>query len=85
MRIINLRFRVAAPPEGCRWCGVRRYDHGSRWVPGHGWHPYVDPTPAQVIARMQALRSVNRAFAMPGNATLYESPTEAANRARTRL
>ncbi|MEY9840633.1 hypothetical protein [Streptacidiphilus sp. EB103A] len=42
-------------PGGCRWCGV---DHFGQWfLPGRGYHAWVQPTQAQIGARMRARRN----------------------------
>jgi hypothetical protein len=66
IKILRQRFRIAATPEGCRWCGADRHNHAARWVPGHKWHLYTDPTKEQIAARFRALRNTNRNFVMPG-------------------
>lgn len=76
IRIIRQRFRIAATPEGCRWCGSDRHSHAVRWVPGHKWHMYTEPTTAQIQARAHALRATSRNFVMPGGpAEPTASPT----------
>lgn len=68
IRILKLRFRVAAPPEGCRWCGVSRHDHAQSWVPSRKWHGYETPTAAQIIARKRSWYNQNKSFLMPDTA-----------------
>jgi hypothetical protein len=47
-------------PSGCRWCGVEPGKHyGGAWVPRKGWHQWVRPTSAQILARMRARRAAH--------------------------
>lgn len=51
------------PPSGCRWCGLDRYGHFSRWsrelseTGVNGWHGYAQPTAEQIKTRMLARRT----------------------------
>ncbi|MFG6197844.1 hypothetical protein [Nonomuraea sp. JJY05] len=45
------------PPNGCRWCGVERYDHASLWAAGVGYHRWTDPGNELRKARMLARRA----------------------------
>ncbi|KAF2774682.1 hypothetical protein [Streptomyces sp. OM5714] len=45
------------PPSGCRWCGREERDHGCWFVPRRGFHTWVQPTQAQIKARMLARRN----------------------------
>jgi hypothetical protein len=82
VKILLLRHRLAAPPEGCRWCGFRSLEHANRWVPSRKWHTFEHPTREQILARTRVLRDKNRGFTMPGNDNPYG---EVASRERTRL
>lgn len=44
-------------PSGCRWCGVKKRDHASRWNVNIGWHQWTQPTPQQTKGRMLARRA----------------------------
>lgn len=44
-------------PNGCRWCGREQYAHGCWFVPGRGYHSWVQPTQTQIKARMVARRN----------------------------
>lgn len=47
-----------APPGGCHWCGLpQRAPHGLSWTAGLGFHSYVPPTDAQILARMRYRRA----------------------------
>lgn len=50
-----------AIPSACRWDGVPEREHAQQWVApskgGPGWHRYVPPTDAQILARMRARRA----------------------------
>jgi hypothetical protein len=56
-----VRHRTAPNPYGCRWCGTDRGHHGARWVPAAGLHRWVEPTRAQMVARMTARRNARLA------------------------
>jgi hypothetical protein len=49
------------PPSGCRWCGRDQYNHGCWYVPRRGFHTWVQPTQAQIKARMLARRNARKA------------------------
>jgi hypothetical protein len=44
-------------PSGCRWCGVTKPDHASRWNVDIGWHQWTQPTQQQIKDRMRARRA----------------------------
>lgn len=48
---------MAAPIDGCRWCGVPAREHAQRWKPPVGWHQWAAPTNALILARMLARRA----------------------------
>ncbi len=50
---------------GCRWCGVSQREHGQQWVPGKGYHGWVEPTQAQIDARLPFNLARQRATAVP--------------------
>ncbi|MFD9422212.1 MULTISPECIES: hypothetical protein [unclassified Streptomyces] len=52
------RWPDGIPPEswGCRWCGISYRQHRGRVSAAVGWHPWAQPTPGQVFARMMARR-----------------------------
>ncbi|MEV2239612.1 hypothetical protein [Micromonospora sp. NPDC049891] len=50
----RVRHTSAPMPEGCRWCGTAEREHPQLWVPGRGWHGWVEPTRKQITARMWA-------------------------------
>ena len=52
---------TAPTPSGCRWCGVERRHHGSRYLPGRGYHAWDQPTERQILARMKARRAAFKA------------------------
>lgn len=55
-------------PSACRWCGIAQRGHGRQFADAAGWHAWVLPTNAQVLARMQARRlalTVARVGALP--------------------
>ncbi|MFD7980262.1 hypothetical protein [Streptomyces sp. NPDC059071] len=54
-----IRFPDGHPPApfGCRWCGAEERAHAQRWRPSAGWHTWVQPTRAQILARMRARRA----------------------------
>ncbi|MFD3336113.1 hypothetical protein ACFWV1_26220 [Streptomyces sp. NPDC058700] len=58
----HIRHPDGQPPTpfGCRWCGTEQSGHGRRWKPGHGMHPWEQPTPKQILARMRARRTARR-------------------------
>ena len=64
IKILKLRHKFTPLPEACRWCGVRRRDHGRQWVPGAKWHSWEAPTTEQIQARIQA-RQLERQTPMP--------------------
>lgn len=47
-------------PSGCRWCGREQYNHGCWYVPRRGFHGWVQPTQAQIKARMLARRNARK-------------------------
>lgn len=53
-------------PSGCRRCGREQRSHGGWWRAGVPFHQYVQPTDAQILARMRARR----------NARLNTPPTQ---------
>lgn len=55
----HIRWPDGQPPTpfGCRWCGTEQGGHGHRWMPGKGMHVWVQPTQAQIKARMVARRN----------------------------
>lgn len=58
----HIRWPNGRPPTpfGCRWCGTERGHHGRSWMPGHGVHAWVQPTQAQIKARMLARRNARK-------------------------
>lgn len=56
----NVRHETAPMPFSCRWCGVGQREHVQLWVLGHGWHGWVEPTRAQVEARMRVKLTKSR-------------------------
>jgi hypothetical protein len=48
---------MAAPVNGCRWCGIPEPEHMQRWKPPVGWHQWVQPSNALILARMLARRA----------------------------
>lgn len=50
-------------PFGCRWCGTERRAHafGPKSLSKRGPHLWVQPTQAQIKARMQARRAARNA------------------------
>ncbi|MFG3438365.1 hypothetical protein ACGF0J_14070 [Nonomuraea sp. NPDC047897] len=50
--------RVAAQPNGCRWCGLAQRDHFQRWARSAGWHSWTQPTQQQIKQRMKARRTL---------------------------
>jgi len=59
----HIRWPEGRPPTpgGCRWCGCEKYSHGQTWLPGRGFHQWVQPTQAQILARMRARRNAFKA------------------------
>ncbi|UDM00030.1 hypothetical protein [Streptomyces longhuiensis] len=59
----HIRWPNGRPPtpSGCRWCGTEQSGHGRRWTPGHGIHAWMQPTQAQILARMKARRAARKA------------------------
>lgn len=51
-RPLRVRHEQAPMPYSCRWCGIPQREHGQRWVPGRGWHVWVEPTRRQIEARL---------------------------------
>lgn len=47
-------------PDGCRWCGVDRYEHFQRWAPEVQWHVWTEPTSEQRKRRMFVRRTRRR-------------------------
>lgn len=45
------------PPNGCRWCGVEKYDHIGLYKIGVGWHPWENPGDELRKARMLGRRA----------------------------
>lgn len=60
---MTTRVRHPKPPnpDGCRWCGDDRGNHGSQWIRSRGMHQWEQPTPAQRLARMHARRNNRKA------------------------
>lgn len=81
IKIIRQRYRIAAPPEGCRWCGTIQRDHAQAWIPGHKWHGWETPTTKQIQARMHARDNANRTFVMPDSSRTAAT----ANQTRTQV
>ena len=52
-----IKWRVAPPVNGCRWCEVERGLHCRRWAASARWHTWTAPTDAQRKARMLAHRA----------------------------
>lgn len=48
-------------PFGCRWCGRDERSHGCLFMPRRGYHNWVQPTQAQIKARMLARRNARKA------------------------
>jgi hypothetical protein len=48
-------------PFGCRWCGREERAHGCWYMPRRGFHTWVQPTQAQIKARMLARRNARKA------------------------
>ena len=48
-------------PFGCRWCGTEQGRHGHLFMPRRGLHRWVQPTEAQIKARMLARRAARKA------------------------
>lgn len=48
-------------PFGCRWCGYEQGRHGHLFMPRRGLHRWVQPTQAQIKARMLARRAARKA------------------------
>ncbi|MFJ6616643.1 hypothetical protein ACIQOW_03540 [Kitasatospora sp. NPDC091335] len=44
-------------PNGCAHCDIALREHFRRWTPQCGWHAWVQPSTAQILARMQARRA----------------------------
>lgn len=47
-------------PFGCRWCGREQYGHMQLFLPRRGFHTWVQPTQAQIKARMLARRNARK-------------------------
>ena len=43
-------------PNGCRHCGIPERQHARQWTDEAGWHEWVAPSSAQILARMKARR-----------------------------
>lgn len=54
-----------ATPGGCRYCGTTRQGHHQTHIPGHGFHPYTEPTDAQRLARLRARRTTTTTTGEP--------------------
>lgn len=55
-------------PSACTWCGIARRGHARQYADAVGWHGWVRPTDAQILARMKARRlavTVARVGALP--------------------
>ncbi|MDH6709800.1 hypothetical protein P3T27_006549 [Kitasatospora sp. MAA19] len=48
---------MTVEPNGCAHCGIPWREHARRWVSAAGWHPWVQPSNSQILARMQARRA----------------------------
>ncbi|MEU0691933.1 hypothetical protein [Streptomyces uncialis] len=46
-----------ANPSACGQCGVPERQHAQQWEPSAGWHTWVAPSQAQILARMRARRA----------------------------
>lgn len=59
----NTRWTNDNPPTpfGCRWCGAEQRFHGRRNLRGRNSHCWVQPTQAQIKARMLARRNARKA------------------------
>jgi len=59
----NVRWPEGQPPTpfGCRWCGTEQRFHGRRNLRGRNSHCWVQPTQAQIKARMLARRTARKA------------------------
>jgi hypothetical protein len=59
----NVRWPDGRPPTpfGCRWCGAEQRFHGRRNLRGRNSHRWVQPTQAQIKARMVARRNARKA------------------------
>lgn len=60
----HIRWPDGRPPSpfGCRWCGIAQgWAHCRLWIPGRGFHGWVQPTQAQILARMVARRAARKA------------------------
>lgn len=59
----NVRWPEGQPPTpfGCRWCGTEQRFHGRRSLRGRNSHRWVQPTQAQIKARMLARRNARKA------------------------
>lgn len=59
----NVRWPEGQPPApfGCRWCGAEQRFHGRRNLRGRNSHGWVQPTQAQIKARMLARRNARKA------------------------
>jgi hypothetical protein len=51
---------TAPTPSGCRWCGSEKRSHFQRFLPRRGFHAWVQPTQAQIKARMLARRNARK-------------------------
>lgn len=60
IKILRQRFKSPPLPEGCRWCGMIKQEHGTAWVPSKKWHTYGTPTTEQIQARTLARHSATR-------------------------
>jgi len=50
---MHVKLSEAPSPMDCRWCGATKQDHCQRWVKSAGWHGWVEPTKAQINARLR--------------------------------
>lgn len=48
---------TAVEPSACRWCGIPKREHFSRWHAEAKWHKHAEPTQGQIKARMLARRT----------------------------
>lgn len=61
-------------PFGCRWCGYERRSHGQLFLPRRGFHAWVQPTQAQIKARMLARRNVRKSVCRCPDPMTYGVP-----------
>ena len=53
-------MRHPADPGSCRWCGVDKQSHYSRWTEEARWHLWTLPTPEQIKERMIERRNARK-------------------------